>query len=163
MYGQKLPKTVKGTPLNIPDFTGAHNYLALFNDRHTLEEKILRLPRCHYSVIIAALCLCFGVPGVCGVLRFCATGVSANKRNRQRARWGRIQRGGCAPSLCRFRVWGYIRGEGNRNSSPLMRVFGDFLHEQKATRQRRNKNGAQHLSKIDQNFYSKSTFFTSPC
>ena len=60
---QMYAKSIKGTPLKIPDLRGPQIFLALSNDRHALIEMANHLPRCHYSFIIAAWCLCFGVPG----------------------------------------------------------------------------------------------------
>ena len=47
---------------------------------------------------------------------------------------GWIQGGAAAPGLGRFKGKEFLREGGNRNPPSLKRVFGYFLHEQKATR-----------------------------
>ena len=63
LSAQKFAKSVKGTPLKNPDFTGATQLARFSIDRHLLIEMANHLPRCRYIVIVVALCLCFGVPG----------------------------------------------------------------------------------------------------
>ena len=64
LSAQKYAKSVKGTPLKIPDFTGAAQSVCFSIDRHLLIEMANLMPRCRYIAVIGALCLCFGVPGV---------------------------------------------------------------------------------------------------
>src|SRR5699024_8674691 len=60
------------------------------------------------------------------------SGVSGGNGDNYRAGGG-IQRGTGVP-LCVVVGGGFLRGRGSRNTLPLKRVFGYFLHEQKVTR-----------------------------
>ena len=46
-----------------PRFTGAAQSARFSVDRHLLVEMANLMPRCHYIVVIGAVCLSFGVPG----------------------------------------------------------------------------------------------------
>ena len=63
LSAQKYAKSVKGSPLKIPDFTGATQLARFSIDRHLLIEMANHLPRCRYFVVIGTFCICFGVPG----------------------------------------------------------------------------------------------------
>ena len=158
--GEKVGKTPsRGHPLTTPLLRESPIVRAPFTDRHALEENIQRLPRCRYIVVIAALCLCFGVPGaglicteVCFTLgqrqlltSLVADGPRAGRRSV--LRW--IKRRSLAILVsvsCADTMHDPPHKTGSPKPTGFRRRFADFFAEEKVGRRRQNQLSCRLIS-----------------